>query len=362
MSTDVPATEFFHELYGFTLRVNRRLPGLASCGPSSHKIASLRDNPLNPPIGSLSTIGVRLDESPAGVATARVPETPLYVSEYLGDFGAPILKIYDVDSRRFLLCYDDGTEFAVSRDGGEIRATWPSSMTFEDTVTYLVGPVMGFVMHLRGRLCLHASVVAISDHAVVLLGAAGAGKSTTAAAFSRLGFPVLSDDVAALEVHDSEKDSQREGEYIVHPGYRRICLTPEATQLLYGAPGMLPAITPNWEKRGLDLGHPHARFESRALPLGAIYLLGERNASRSAIQIELLSPRESLLELLAHTYVQYFLTPRQRAAEFPSTARLAAQMPLRRVLRPEGAGHMAEDCARLAEDFAEVLGGRIISS
>jgi hypothetical protein len=295
-----------------------------------------------------------LDKSPTDIATASPPETVLYISELLGDFGIPILKIYDA-GQRFRMRYDDGTEFVVSRDGGEIRGAWPASMTFEDTVTYLVGPVMGFVMHLRQRLCLHASVIAISDHAVVLLGAAGAGKSTTAAVFSRLGFPVLSDDVAALDVHDSERDGEREGEYIVHPGYQRICLTPQATQSLFGSPGMLPAITPNWEKRALDLGHSRALFQDRALPLGAIYLLGERSAARSTIQIEPLSPRESLLELLAHTYVQYFLTPQQRAVEFPPTACLATQVPLRRVLRPEGAGHMAEDCARLAEDFAQCL-------
>jgi hypothetical protein len=354
MSTDIPTPEFFYQIYGFTLCANRRLPGLASCPPVSREPTLIsRGSPHNPGINSQSAIRVRLDESPSGIATAYPPETVLYVSEHLGDFGIPILKIYDAGGQRFHMRYDDGTEFVVSRDGGEIRGAWPASMTFEDTVTYLVGPVMGFVMHLRQRLCLHASVIAISDHAVVLLGAAGAGKSTTAAVFSRLGFPVLSDDVAALS-HDGS-DGGYQGEYIVHPGYQRICLTPQATQSLFGSPGMLPAITPNWEKRALDLGHPHAPFQDRALPLGAIYLLGERSAALSTIQIEPLSPRESLLELLAHTYVQYFLTPQQRAAEFPPTACMAAQMPLRRVLRPEGAGHMAEDCARLAEDFAQCL-------
>ena len=42
---------------------------------------------------------------------------------------------------------------------------------------------MGFVMLLRGIVCLHASAIAIDDEAIALLGPAGSGKSTTAAAF-----------------------------------------------------------------------------------------------------------------------------------------------------------------------------------
>jgi hypothetical protein len=335
MSSDVSASENpqpfrGQKLYGLTLRVNRLLPGVAECESED------------------ADIDVRLAESPAVHNAAHPAECAIYVSEYIGDFGVPILRIYEpAGGQGFRLCYDDGTEFVVRRDGAEIRGTWPPSMTFEDTATYLVGPVMGFVLHLRRTLCLHASVIAAEDHAVVLLGAAGAGKSTTAAAFSRLGFPVISDDVAVI--------GEGADGHIVQPGYQRICLTPEAAESLYGAPDVLPAITPNWEKLGLDAEHPHAHFESRTLPLGAIYLLGERSAHRATPEIRPLSLQESLLELLANTYVQYFLTPEQRAAEFPATARLAARAPMRRVLRPEGAEHLAEICAAVAEDFAALL-------
>lgn len=335
MSSDVPAPEVLqpflgHRLYGLTLRVNRLLPGVPECE-----------------LGH-ADIDVRLAEAPTIPNQARPAENTIYVSEYVGDFGAPILKIHELaGGQRFRLCYDDGTEFVVSGDGAEIRGAWPPSMTFEDTATYLVGPVMGFVLHLRRTLCLHASVIAAEEHALILLGAAGAGKSTTAAAFSRLRFLVISDDVAVI--------GERDGGYVVHPGYQRICLTPEAAESLYGGPDALPAITPNWEKRGLDAEHPHARFESRSLPLGAIYLLGERSASRARPEILPLSSQESLIELLANTYVQYFLTPEQRAAEFSNTTRLAARVPMRQVLRPEGPEHLAKICASLSEDFAALL-------
>lgn len=359
MSSEVAAPELFYKLYGFILRVNLRLPGLTPYPSGSGQCGELRAPTLDPEITCQSTIRVELHESSANIAP-RFSETAIYVSEYIGDFGIPILKIYDLgDGHPFQLCYDDGTEFLVTHDGCEIRGTWPPSMTFEDTVTYLVGPVMGFVLHLRGKLCLHASVVALQNHAIVLLGAAGAGKSTIAASFSRLGFPVLSDDVAVLDQKDT-KQGDLGHEYVVQPGYQRICLTQEAAQSFYGARDALPTITPNWEKRALDLGHADAPFETRPLPLGAIYLLGERLATRSTIEIEPLSPRESLPELLAHTYVQYFLTPHQRGAEFPATARLAARVPVRRIHRPDGSGHMADTCHRLADDFADILASKSV--
>src|SRR5215469_301127 len=63
--------------------------------------------------------------------------------------------------------------------GAEVRARWAAASTFEDAVTYLLGPVLGFVLRLRGRTCLHASAVAVGGQAIALAGSSGAGKSTT---------------------------------------------------------------------------------------------------------------------------------------------------------------------------------------
>jgi dephospho-CoA kinase len=54
-------------------------------------------------------------------------------------------------------------------------------------------------MLLRGVVCLHASAVAIGDEAIALLGPAGSGKSTTAAAFAERGYSVLAEDVVTLD-------------------------------------------------------------------------------------------------------------------------------------------------------------------
>ncbi len=49
----------------------------------------------------------------------------------------------------FRFQYTDGTEFVIDRRGGRIWATWSAAGTVEDMATYLLGPVLGFVLRLR---------------------------------------------------------------------------------------------------------------------------------------------------------------------------------------------------------------------
>ena len=134
---------------------------------------------------------------------------------------------------------------------------WPDSSTLEDAATYLLGPVLGFVLRLRGITCLHASAVAVGDRAIALMGPANAGKSTTAAGFSRMGFPVLADDIVAL----SEPDEILR----VQPAYPQLRLWPESAAFLYGSADALPRLTPTWDKRALDLTQNGCRFQCAAI-------------------------------------------------------------------------------------------------
>ena len=95
--------------------------------------------------------------------------------------------------------YSDGPRFAIDRQGHEIWGDWPAGYALEDACTYLIGQVINFALRLRGGISLHASSIAIGDRVIAITGAPGSGKSTTAAAFARLGYSILSDDVAVLD-------------------------------------------------------------------------------------------------------------------------------------------------------------------
>jgi len=84
---------------------------------------------------------------------------------------------------------------------------------------------------------------------------------------------------------------------------------------LLGDKEALPNLTPTWDKRYLALDGGRARFAEKKLPLGAVYLLGERAMDERAPRIENISPREALLELVQNTYMNALLTKEQRAAE-----------------------------------------------
>jgi hypothetical protein len=245
------------------------------------------------------------------------------------------------DGAYFRMQYADGTQFMVDARGTRIWARWPPGATLADAATYLLGPVLGFALRLRGRTCLHASAVAVDGGAIVLVGPAGAGKSTLAAAFARTGRRVLTDDVAAVVEYA--------GIPHVVPGYGQLRLWPESVALLFGAPDALPRLTPAWEKRAMDLA-PGASFGDAPLPLSAVYFLDDHRA-QDAIHVEPIAPRDALLALSVNTYVGYLLDARMRAEEFTCLSRLASRIPIRRLVRPLAGARLADVWRAIQHDF-----------
>jgi hypothetical protein len=212
---------------------------------------------------------------------------------------------------------------------------------------YLRGPILGFVLRLRGVVCLHASAVAVKGSAIVIVGSVGRGKSTTAAGFVKLGFPLLSDDVAALRT---------EGDQIsILPGYPRLNLWPNAAKALHGSPDTLPRLTPaggindDWDKRYLDLDVDR-QFRANPLPLGAVYVLGERIAGQTAPRLEPMSSRDAFLALTEDSYVNYALDQSMRAKEFRTLGELVRMIPVRLVAPQDHVAHVLDLCQAILND------------
>lgn len=257
-------------------------------------------------------------------------------------FGEPDLLVFrTADERYQRLDYSDGTSFLISGAFDEVWVTWPAHSSIEDMAAYLLGPVLGYLLRLRGTTCLHASCVAIGTVAIALVGPSGSGKSSTAAAFAQLGFPVLSDDVVVLQPYDDR--------FEVLPAYPRLRLWPNSVEGLFGNEDALPRISPTWDKRFLDLrGEPRYRFHEGPLPLAAVYLLGERQ--RPEFRIGPISPREALMRMVSDTYGARLLSSDRRRQEFQTLSRLVRFVSLREVHAKDDLLGLSALCSAIARD------------
>jgi hypothetical protein len=308
-------------IYGLGVVANSTIPGVPSA-----KIAN-------------SDIRISFGALPQWVSEARM-ET-VYVADYNDECGAPVLRVSRaLDGNSYRFCYSDRTEFLIDQNGTEIWARWPEPLTIEDTTTYLLGPIMGFVLLLRGLVCLHASAIAIGDKAIALAGPAGAGKSTTAAAFAERGYNVLAEDVVTLD--------DRADHFLVRPAYPCIRLWPASVEALYGSATHLPRLTPNWDKCYLDLAD---RFHQQPLPLAAIYQINLRSDDPHAPFVEPLDRAEGLMSLVANTYATKLMDKHMRAREFELLTRVLSNVPLRSVTPHTDPARISELCDRILSDF-----------
>jgi len=314
--------------YGLRITSNCRVPGL----PADERSAG----------GDLE---LHLND---GTELPDLLDELMYASKNVDESGQPCLKVCRMCTGAYGLFYSDGPRFAV--DPHKIVGDWPAGYCLEDAVTYLSGPVLAFVLRLRGVVSLHASAVAIEGRAVALVGSPGAGKSTISAAFAKSGYAVLSDDVVAL--------IEKGGCFRVQPGYPRVNLWPDAVRALFGSEDALPRITPTWDKRFLPLDQDKFLFEPQALPLGVVYVLRSREAARSACRIGPASPPSAMITLVANTYLNYLLDKKMRSKEFGVLGRLVNSVAVRFVDSPDGTSQLGELAQAIAVDAKEVFSAR----
>lgn len=312
-----------YSAFGLTLELDRPIPTLAPCEPDA------------PPdvVCELQLV----DQPSAFVEPAG---QPWYESEWRDDAtGAPGLVIYQCRGA-FIVRYSDGTEFTVSDSGDRVVGRYSPTCDPADVVCYLMGPVIGFLLRLRGVVSLHASAIQVGGTAVALVGDACAGKSTTAAQFARMGYRVVTEDIAALSLDA--------GAIAVRSGCAEVALRPDAVALLFGSADALPRFSESWEKRRLDLAATGA-FEPGSVPLGAIYLLTNRRTP-SGPNIEDISSGQAIVELLANVYGNRLLHRELRLRELDTIHHVAGAVPVK-VATTGGEGQLLERfCNVILED------------
>lgn len=204
------------------------------------------------------------------------------------------------------------------RAGSEIIFD-PAPGVDEGTLRLLIlGPALGLLLLQRSHLVLHASAAAVNGSAVVFLGDAGWGKSTTAAAMFARGHGVIADDVTAVRM---EKD-----DITVMPAFPQLKLLPDAAAALGYAPEGMSCLSTIWDnKRGLPVA---SGFLCRPFLLDRVYVL----AQEAPRPIEPLSGQEAFVELVCHSYGGRWLQAMEAAAlHFRQCVKLVDSVPVYRL-------------------------------
>lgn len=302
--------------------------------------------PIDPPQKSPDLM-VFLGSGPTandGLSSGSTPSLS-YVSVSTDSKGEPMLKMWELDGGAYLhIAYRDGTQFWFDRAGTRLWATWAEDSSVENTALYLLGPILALLLRYCGFVCLHASAIVVNGRAVAFVGPEESGKSTTAAAFGRRGFAILSDDVVPLQ-------DNRDGTFFALPGSPHLRLWPESVGLLFGSRDALPPLAPNWDKRRLSQGDRQSKFYHHACDLQAIYILKDRRADPVLPCLETVNQQAALMSLIVNSYASPLIDAKMRAEELQLFARLIQRVPIRQ-LSPHADGDRIDQlCDLVCQDL-----------
>lgn len=170
---------------------------------------------------------------------------------------------WQIAGRQFLLTIPGIARFLLT-DGRHIAVAPDPAGDPADIPIFILGTVLGILLHQRGQIVLHASAVRVNGKAVLFCGRSGSGKSTLAAALAKRGFPVMTDDVGAISIAANAAPT-------VHPDGRHLKLWAQAIDQLDLAGSRGDRVRNRLEKYYVA---PDRVFD-QALPLAAIYVLRE---------------------------------------------------------------------------------------
>lgn len=167
---------YWYRTCGLTIRSQLEVPELSAIQPTPD---------------DEDVVDIVLGEVPRTLPGGRQAAPWLQTSDRQCLVGSPNVARYLVD---------DGCKITVDRRN---QASSEACARDGEVRTYLLGTVLGALLHQRQWLPLHVSTIKTSDGAVAFTGSSGAGKSTLVAYLHyRLGFPLASDDLAVLKPAD----------------------------------------------------------------------------------------------------------------------------------------------------------------
>lgn len=342
LSTKAAENTYYYSVYGITLQTNKALPfsGLSQCSEGNNKVINVQfvddwdwDHPSDQSLNFITT------------ASAQEPITCYFSIE----------KHQSTRGDYFHLWYRAGPQidFEIDAKGNSIIASGNSEL-LSDVTSTMLGSVLSCTMRLRGELCLHASVMKVGEQAIAIIGHKSAGKSTTATALALRGHAIVADDIAVLT------ESSFHNTVMVQPGYPALRLWPQSVNALLGEDSELPRVFELSEKRYFHANESNGfkpEFHNKPLPLAAIYVLGERSSEQIEPEILAIDPKKAVMLLMAHRSANFLeIDKDHHCRELNKLTQVAANIPLRQVIRSNNLDAIKTLCACIEDDVALLNG------
>lgn len=163
--------------------------------------------------------------------------------------------------------------------GREIDIEAPDDVQVVDVRIYLLGSIMGALLHQRGYFPIHANVLRLGSSAAAFAGHSGEGKSSLAAWLDERGHEVLSDDLCAVRFDG--------GRPMVFEGIPRMKLWAETLRAFGRDEAGLTPVASDWDKYHVPLRAAGRPGSLDPVPLERIYVLDKAGPDAPAGIVEL---------------------------------------------------------------------------
>jgi hypothetical protein len=199
----------------------------------------------------------------------------------------------------------------------------------------ILGTSFAILRHQQGLLVLHASSVNIDGHSVVFLGDTGQGKSTTAFALNRRGYPLVSDDVLPLQVFENDSP-------LVYPAYPGLKLSSEV--LLKNGYGKNKFKNSQESRKYLlDVNE----FSSDSIPIKKIYIL-KRGMN---FDVKKISPQNAIIELINNSFCFPSFNNLEKSSNLLQCANVVKNVPIKTLFIKNSLDMMPELIKTVENDF-----------
>lgn len=228
-----------------------------------------------------------------------------------------------INEHQFLINIEGIAKFLVSH-GSDIIIDPVPQVSDKELRLFLLGSVMGAVLHQRGILPIHANGIVVDGQCIIFAGHSGRGKSTLAAHFAQKGFQLMCDDICAIKISPSVQP-------VVLPGHPHIKLWSDSLRQINKHPDDHISVRPDTDKYFMPMEATH---HQQALPIKKIYALHFHD--QQAIKFQTLSQLESIKALKNYTYRQRMVKKMKREkAHFLLCSKLAQTTSISRIFRPK---------------------------